>query len=279
MKNKQNKKLLKEEEGLSTPKPFNRYDDSDTEKTIKGVLEKEFNEFTLKLYQHQGETEYINLILCTEIEDLSKGLEFKRYEISAIIANFRKKFISELSKYLNFVNVNCRGYNYVKGTDKLQFSITILLSDNNITDWVTGRIKKLESNKEFIKESKNYKLEQMSESNIKNILTSLHYQVLNEGKVTKSFETKKDEFEVKEKLKKEGVKASVEKKGTVRVTYNDKKVKEEDIKKLMEAPEMKNVKIILENLHRQVISEARPKKDVPVKTQSKTPVKKKVNQK
>jgi len=265
MKNKVDKKILKEEEGLSTPKPINRYTESDIESTIKGVLEKEFKDFTLKTYQHQGETEYINLIICSEIEDLNKDLELKRYVISRTISEFRRSFLTELSKYLNVVNVNCGSYSFVKGTDKITFTVTILLSDNNISDWVSGNRKKVESNKEFVKKSKNTMKNSVTEIKaIRNVLTNLYESVLKEGKVTKSFETKKDEFEIKESLAKKGLKASVEKAGVVRVTYNDKKYNEDEIKKLMESKEMQNVKVILESIYKQILTEARPKKKIEV---------------
>lgn len=269
MKNKLNKKVLKEDEGLSTPKPINRYEPSDVEKTIRGVLEKDFKDFTLKTYQHQGETQYINLVIISEVpeeEGLRNDLELKRYVISRMLSEFRKEFLTELSKNLNVVNVNCGSYSFVKNTDnKIVFTVTILLSDNNISDWVSGNRKKIEQNKELVKESKimnknNNALNEMKE--VRNVLLKLHEAVINEGKVVKSFETKRDEFEVKESLSKKGFKSSVEKAGVVRVTYNDKKNSESDIKKLVESKELKNVRIILESIYKEVLKEARPKKKI-----------------
>jgi len=309
MKNRLDKKILKEEEGLSTPKPINKYTESDIEKTIYKILEKEFKDFTLELYQHQGETEYINLTLSTELKDIKNDLELKRYVIAKLLSEFRQSLFTELSKYLNVVNVKTGSYNFIKNTDSIQFSVIILLSDNNITNWVTGVRKKVESNKNLVKESEENKpidlidlhkkneqdimdllwqldipLEDMdkfiyninksnnnvyenklpkmnNENNIRNILTNLHKEVLKENKVVKSFNTSKDEFEVKDKLKKQGLKASVEKKGVVRVTYNDKKNSEDQIKKLIESKRLNNVKIILENWYKAVLKEARPKKE------------------
>lgn len=257
MNKNENKKVLKEDEGLSTPKPINKYLPSDTEKVIIALLEKEFKDFALKNYQHRGETQYINLNLETDLkdeDDLKNDLESNRYVIAKIMSEFRINFFTGLSKYLNVVNVKVGPYDYVKGNEKLNFNCTILLSDNNISDWVSGTRKKVEPIKDLVKESKN-KMKN-SEKNIRQILTQLHESVLNETKVTQSFPAK-DEFAAKTKLTKLGFKANAEKAGVVRVSYNSKKHTAADIQKLIESSQKKDpIKTILESIYREVLNEA-----------------------
>lgn len=233
-----NKNILKEafgEQGLTTPEVFNRITDSDIEKVIKGVLKKSFSEYTLEAYRHQGETEYINLNICKEGFDVDiKNFEqFERFRISTELATFRQQLFTELSKYLNVVNVKVGPYDYVKGSGVIKFNVTILMSDNNISDWVSGIRKKTESKKEF----------------------------MGEAKVAKAFSTgDKDEFEVKNKLLKKGLNVSVIKDKEIKVKWDDKKHSEEGIRKMIGEREEKKLKSILESLYVETLTEAPPKK-------------------
>lgn len=280
MPNTNKKKIIKEafgEQGLTTPQVFNRVTDSDIEKVIKGVLKKSFSEYTLEAYRHQGETEYINLNLCKEEFDVDiKNFEqFERFRIATELAEFRQQYFTELSKYLNVVNIKVGPYDYVKGSGYIKFNVTILMSDNNISDWVSGIRKKTESKKKFVSENLDYEkrlgaLAKRKGLAYEEILDDKRYDDLfhKEAKVAKAFSTgDKDEFEVKNKLIKKGLDVSVIKDKEVKVKWDDKKHSEEGIKQLIgEKKENSAIKTILESLYTSTLQEARPRKEQPKQT-------------
>jgi len=114
---------------------------TEEEKVIIDIVEKSYKDYTL-LKSHYN-VDYITLNLSTELdEEIGNDLELQRYRIASELAQFRQDFISDLSSELPVVNVKVGPYQFVKGSDRLIFNVTILLSDTGVKEWVSGKMTK-----------------------------------------------------------------------------------------------------------------------------------------
>lgn len=114
---------------------------TEEERTIIDIVEKSYKDYTL-LKSHYN-VDYITLNLVTELdEEIGNDLELQRYRIASELAQFRQDFISDLSSKLPVVNVKVGPYQFVKGSDKLIFNVTVLLSDTGVREWVSGQMTK-----------------------------------------------------------------------------------------------------------------------------------------
>ena len=138
----ENKKQLNETSFTfnNTSKFILNYEDQDIVKGIKELF-KDYEGFTCNKISAVGDTQFYNVEITSELEDEYKDIEQKRFLISQKIHKFRAEFFTDLSSIFPVVNMNMGNYEFVKNSDKIKFTLTILMSATNQRDWVSGEYK------------------------------------------------------------------------------------------------------------------------------------------
>ena len=204
-----NKSIIKESgvtESIPSSKPINKYLLSEKEQLIKETIEKSLKDYIVETIQTPADSMFYNVNLSTKKEDLDPNdLELQRFLIAQQLSKVKADLFEALSKVLPLVNIKTGPYSFTKNDDTLCFAVTILLSDTDIRDWVTGRrskdhdknkkeqLKREENMMESKQSSKNKIQMNQKKSSIKNnkiktakILESIY----NESRVKKSNNTK-----------------------------------------------------------------------------------------
>jgi hypothetical protein len=133
--NENKKKALTESTtAIPTPKSILNYTDSDVIAEIKKEVT---GRFTLEKIQSNADKIY-NVIIKMDVEE-GLDFEFERYKYIQDVHKFRVDFFTGLSKKLPVVNVNLAAFEFIKGNETLRFALSVLISDTNIKDWVSGK--------------------------------------------------------------------------------------------------------------------------------------------
>ena len=125
----------------NTPKFILNYEESDIVKAIKEAFKK-YDDFTCVKISAVGDTQFYNVEVVVDVTDEFSDIESKRFVISQKIHKFRSELCTDLSSVLPVVNINLGNYEFVKNSDSLKFSLTLLMSATNQRDWVSGEYKK-----------------------------------------------------------------------------------------------------------------------------------------
>jgi len=212
---------------IPTSNPILKYEDSEIVKKIKAAFDKDFEKYTLlRIYENEGGP-FINMDIAIKLdEEIGNDLELRRYQLAQIMGKFRSDFLTEISKVLPVININTAAYEFSKNDDQLKFEVTLLLSDNDQREWVSGKYKS-KKYPEAIEESVKKKLKRDD-------------KVIKEGNTKVScdftFEPGVEVFDKIEKLNGlRGVQANVINHNTIKVKWIQNYYSKEDLLKLMEA--------------------------------------------
>lgn len=146
-----NKKDLKESpmQAIPTPKSILNYKDDEVVAAIKQEVGKN-KDFTILRITHQA-NQYYNVVISYIVPDEDWSFELDKYRYIQQLHTYRVELFTALSKLLPVVNVNLLAFDFIKGNDEIKFCLTILLSDTNNKDWVTGRRKQTIDQRERMK--------------------------------------------------------------------------------------------------------------------------------
>lgn len=146
-----NKKDLKESpmQAIPTPKSILNYKDDEVVAAIKQEVGKN-KDFTILRINHQA-NQYYNVVISYIVPDEDWSFELDKYRYIIQLHTYRVELFTALSKLLPVVNVNLLAFDFVKGNEEIKFCLTILLSDTNNKDWVTGRRKQTIDQRERMK--------------------------------------------------------------------------------------------------------------------------------
>ena len=142
---KDNKKIIKEAptQSLPTPKPILNYTDDEVIAAIKKEVEKNKDYTIIKIQSNADQ--YYNVVISYVVPEDEYSFEFDRYKYIQELHKYRIELFTELSKVLPVVNVNLAAFDFVKGNDEMRFALTVLLSNTNNKEWVTGKVKKVDA--------------------------------------------------------------------------------------------------------------------------------------
>lgn len=181
---KENKNILKEapEQSIPTPKSILNYTDEEAVKAIKDAVKKEDGFILLNLTANAQK--FYNLVVSFELPDEDWNFELDKSKYMRLVHNFRTTLFTELSKVLPVINVNLAAFDFVKGNGEMRIALTVLISDTNSHDWVTGRVKKIDQ------KAKNKLLQIESKQSNKKVLNEVIFdpQVLNKREFEYPFE-------------------------------------------------------------------------------------------
>ena len=144
----ESKKVMKEgapskgSSSIPTPTVMLNYEDDDAVAILKEVIGT-FDDFELEKIQANGDKFY-NCILCYYLDEMPEHFELMKYTYVQKLHAFKIDLFTELAKYLPVVNITLRSFEFIKNTEEIKFYITVLLSDTNIKDWVTGAVTSIE---------------------------------------------------------------------------------------------------------------------------------------
>lgn len=140
-KNMQTKKILREtSHEIASPKYMVNYEEGDVVTAIKAAFE-EYDGCTCTKIAAIGDTQFYNVNVTVNADDEYTDLEAKRFMISQKVHKVRAELFADLSAVLPVVNINMANYAFTKNEDKVTFNLTILMSNTNQRDWVTGEYK------------------------------------------------------------------------------------------------------------------------------------------
>ncbi|MEO6303511.1 MAG: hypothetical protein ABIP51_10085 [Bacteroidia bacterium] len=144
---KENKKMKNKNQLNETSFSFNNtskfilnYDDQDIVKAIKELFA-DYEGFTCNKISAVGDTQFYNIEVTADIEDEFPDIESKRFVISQKVHKFRSELFTDLSSIFPVVNINMGNYEFTKNSDKIKFTLTLLMSATNQRDWVSGEYK------------------------------------------------------------------------------------------------------------------------------------------
>lgn len=130
---------LFEAESLESVKLINRYDVDSITKDIESIIAKDFKNVDIIRISDSGSGNMYNVELKMELAaGTNTEMEQKRFQISQNMATFKNKFTSALSTKMPIINVNTGSYQFTKNSNQLVFGLTIILSNTNDRDWVSG---------------------------------------------------------------------------------------------------------------------------------------------
>lgn len=137
------KKLNETSHELDLTRNFMNYEDSDVVTSIKKAFEKsDYSDFTLINIQSNGD-KFFNIEVSYELdEDETINLEFARATLVQKIHKLRSKLFADIANEIPVINSNIASIQLGKASDIAKFVITLLISDTNNRDWVTGARKK-----------------------------------------------------------------------------------------------------------------------------------------
>ena len=140
-KKMQSKKILNEtSHEIASPKYMVNYEESDVVTAIKAAFE-EYDGCTCTKIAAIADTQFYNVNVTVNADDEYTDLEAKRFMISQKVHKVRAELFADLSSVLPVVNINMANYAFTKNEDKVTFNLTILMSNTNQRDWVTGEYK------------------------------------------------------------------------------------------------------------------------------------------
>ena len=167
----QKKKLKEANQAIPTPKSILNYKDDDVVAAIKKEVGKN-KDFTVLKITHNA-TQYYNVIISYIVPDEDWSFELDKYRYIQQLHQYRVDLFTELSKVIPVVNVNLAAFDFVKGNEEIKFALTILLSNTNNKDWVSGRVKQKVDQKERLK-----LLQTESKQQNKKTLKEIHFEPL-----------------------------------------------------------------------------------------------------
>lgn len=171
----ENKKLLKEtSHEIPSPKFMVNYETPDVVKVIQAII-KEHDGFTCNRISAVGDSQFYNVEITSDLDDEYNDIEARRFIIAQKIHKFRSDFFIELAEFLPVINVNMGNYEYSKNSDKLKFSLVVLMSQTNTRAWVNGEYKKTD------KKSMAQALDESFNSKMANILNESPVYVAKPG--------------------------------------------------------------------------------------------------
>lgn len=141
----ENKKIIKEAptQSIPTPRSVLNYEDNDVVAGIKKEIGKNKDFTILKIYSNADQ--YYNVVVSYMIPEEEWSFELDKYKYLQQLHQYRVELFTALSKILPVVNINLAAWDFVKGNEEIKFAFTILLSNTNNKDWVTGRVKKTDA--------------------------------------------------------------------------------------------------------------------------------------
>lgn len=147
MSSNKNKLLLHESgvtESIPMLKPVNKHELTNCEQIIKDIIDNKFKDYELKSIQTPADSMFYNLEISTEKDDIDQNdLELQRFLIAQQLSKFKNQLFGELSKDLPVVNIKTGPYQFYKdNSNRLCFNVTVLLSNQDVKDWVTGKVKR-----------------------------------------------------------------------------------------------------------------------------------------
>lgn len=126
-----------------------RYDDDIALKSIKDTLATEFSDFKVEQINGEDGGVFYTCILVAKLEDnVSNDIERNRFFLHSKISNFKSAFMLSISKLLPVVNVTTGSFLVNKNSSSLKFTVTILLSNTNDREWVSGNYKPIDHEKQ-----------------------------------------------------------------------------------------------------------------------------------
>jgi hypothetical protein len=144
-------RFLKEapDQSIPTPKSILNYNNDEVVIAIKQEIEKK-DDFTVLKITHQA-NQYYNVVVSFIVPEEDWNFELDKYKYIQLLHQFRVDLFTALSKLVPVVNVNLAAFDFIKGNEQIKFALTILLSDTNNKDWVTGKVKQRPDQKERLK--------------------------------------------------------------------------------------------------------------------------------
>ena len=137
----QPKKILREtSHEIASPKYMVNYEEQDVVTAIKAAFE-EYDGCTCSKIAAVADSQFFNVNVTVNADDEYTDLEAKRFMISQKVHKVRAELFADLSAVLPVVNINMANYAFTKNEDKVTFNLTILMSNTNQRDWVTGEYK------------------------------------------------------------------------------------------------------------------------------------------
>lgn len=139
-------KMLKEYSNVAVPEAvtFMRYEDNDVVTNIKELFKKsDYSDFELVKIQTNAE-QFYNVEISFELtDDESNNIEMTRAAVAQKAHKLRTKFFADISTSTPVINATIGAIQIGKGSDRVNFVLTLLMSNTNNRNWVTGRRKNL----------------------------------------------------------------------------------------------------------------------------------------
>lgn len=138
---KESKKNLKEgtSHEIPSPKYMVNYEEQDVVTAIKEAF-KNYDGCTCKKIAAVGDSQFYNIEVSIVESDID-NLEAKRFVIAQRLHKLRAELFADLTTIIPVVNINLAKYEFVKNTDNITAVFTLLMSQTNQRDWVTGAYK------------------------------------------------------------------------------------------------------------------------------------------
>jgi len=205
--------------------------DEVTEK-IESVFKNKLKKYTLNKITVQGS--FISIEVSIDFDE-TEDLEFNRFKLIQLSQEVRSDIMSGVNEVLPVVNVSLKKYEIVKGEDKVTLFLSILTSDTDIKEWVTGvRKKKLDEAKKIESDEDLEETIRIGVGDSSNEVRPLGEGVRKEGGdfVVKN---NKEQFEILHRLRAKGIEANVIDSNSIRAKWPAKKFKREEIQKMFES--------------------------------------------
>lgn len=131
-------KLNETSHEIPTPKYIVNYEESDVVTAIRECFKK-YEGVTCSKIAAVGETQFYNCeVNATVDEQYKNDIEASRFMLAQRMHKLRAELFTDLASVLPVVNINMGNYQYLKGDESIKFIFTILMSQTNQRDWVSG---------------------------------------------------------------------------------------------------------------------------------------------
>ena len=134
-----NKNILKEtSHEIPSPKYMVNYEEQDIVKAIKEMF-KNYDGTACSKIAPVGDSQFYNVEVSMDVEDEGAELEAKRFVLAQKMHKVRAELFADLSAVFPVVGINMANYKFTKNEDKVTFTLTILMSQTNQRDWISGQ--------------------------------------------------------------------------------------------------------------------------------------------